>query len=93
MEKIDEATQLDGIFSVEHQGALLSLTIEIRKFFDTIDKKLDLPGDLQLSLMNQVGDMQDNVGQYIDKKRKEMSQESIGEQELADLKQALGKFK
>ena len=29
----------------------------------------------------------------IDKKRKEMSQESIGEQELADLKQALGKFK
>jgi hypothetical protein len=93
MEKIDEATQLDGIFSVEHQGALLSLTIELRKFFDTIDKKLDLPGDLQLSLMNQVGDMQDNVGQYIDKKRKEMSQESIGEQELADLKQALGKFK
>ena len=93
MEKIDEATHLDGIFSVEHQGALLSLTIELRKFFDTIDKKLDLPGDLQLSLMNQVGDMQDNVGQYIDKKRKEMSQESIGEQELADLKQALGKFK
>jgi len=93
MEKIDEATRLDGIFSVEHQGALLSLTIELRKFFDTIDKKLDLPGDLQLSLMNQVGDMQDNVGQYIDKKRKEMSQESIGEQELADLKQALGKFK
>jgi hypothetical protein len=93
MEKIDEATQLDGIFSVEHQGALLSLTIELRKFFDTVDKKLDLPGDLQLSLMNQVGDMQDNVGQYIDKKRKEMSQESIGEQELADLKQALGKFK
>ncbi len=93
MEKIDEATQLDGIFSVEHQGALLSLTIEIRKFFDTIDKNLDLPGDLQLSLMNQVGDMQDNVGQYIDKKRKEMSQESIGEQEHADLKQALGKFK
>ena len=93
MEKIDEATQLDGIFSVEHQGALLSLTIELRKFFDTIDKKLDLPDDLQLSLMNQVGDMQDNVGQYIDKKRKEMSQESIGEQELADLKQALGKFK
>ena len=93
MTKIDEATNLDGIFSVEHQGALLSLTIELRKFFDTIDKKLDLPGDLQLSLMNQVGDMQDNVGQYIDKKRKEMSQESIGEQELADLKQALGKFK
>ena len=93
MEKIDEATQLDGIFSVEHQGALLSLTIELRKFFDTIDRKLDLPGDLQLSLMNQVGDMQDNVGQYMDKKRKEMSQESIGEQELADLKQALGKFK
>jgi hypothetical protein len=93
MEKIDEATRLDGIFSTEHQAALLSLTIELRKFFDTIDKKLDLPGDLQLSLMNQVGDMQDNVGQYIDKKRKEMSQESIGEQELADLKQALGKFK
>ena len=93
MEKIDEATQLDGIFSVEHQAALMSLTIELRKFFDTIDKKLDLPDDLQLSLMNQVGDMQDNVGQYIDKKRKEISQESIGEQELADLKQALGKFK
>ena len=93
MEKIDEATRLDGIFSVEHQGALLSLTIELRKFFNTVDKKLDLPDDLQLSLMNQVADMQDNVGQYIDKKRKEMSQESIGEQELADLKQALGKFK
>ena len=93
MEKIDEATQLDGIFSVAHQGALLSLTIELRKFFDTVDKKLDLPGDLQLSLMNQVADMQDNISQYIDKKRKEMSQESIGEQELADLKQALGKFK
>jgi hypothetical protein len=43
--------------------------------------------------MNQVADMQDNISQYIDKKRKEMSQESIGEQELADLKQALGKFK
>ena len=93
MEKIDEATQLDGIFSVEHQGALLSLIIELRKFFETVDKKLDLPGDLQLSLMNQVADMQDNISQYIDKKRKEMSQESIGEQELADLKQALGKFK
>ena len=93
MEKIDEATQLDGIFSVEHQAALMSLTIELRKFFDTIDKKLDLPGDLQLSLMNEVGDMQNNVGKDVDKKRKEVSQESIGEQELADLKQALRKFK
>ena len=95
MEKLNE-NRLDGIFSLSHQQGIMSLLTELNKL-NNLGTKIDLPDEVDNIVLIHLNEMYNDVMAFINKKEKEMSdelqKESQGDNELADLKQTLGKFK
>lgn len=95
MKKLNE-NRLDGIFSLSHQQGIMSLLNELNKL-NNLGTKIDLPDEVDNIVLTHLNEMYEDVMAFINKKEKEMSdemqKESEGDNELADLKQALGKFK
>ena len=95
MEKLNE-NRLDGIFSLSHQQGIMSLLTELNKL-NNLGTKIDLPDEVDNIVLNHLNEMYNDVMAFINKKEKEMSdemqKESEGDNELAELRQALGKFK
>ena len=95
MEKLDE-NKLDGIFSLSHQQGIISLLVELKKL-NNLGTKIDLPDEIENLVLTHLDEMYTDIQAFIESKNKAMSdelyKESEGDAELAELRQALGKFK